>query len=77
MRDAGVVVASAPLLYRSLRWGRHLELFVLDTRSYRDPNSALDSQQQPKTMLGSEQLAWLKDGLASSSATWKVIVSSV
>ena len=70
-------VASAPRLYRSLRWGRHLELFVLDTRSYRDANSALDSQQQPKTMLGSEQLAWLKDGLANSSATWKVIVSSV
>ena len=28
-------------------------------------------------MLGAEQLAWLKEGLASSDATWKVIVSSV
>jgi alkaline phosphatase D len=28
-------------------------------------------------MLGREQLAWLKKGLASSDATWKVIVSSV
>ncbi len=70
-------VASAPRLYRSLRWGRHLELFVLDTRSYRDANSAPDSPEQPKTMLGPEQLAWLKDRLASSDATWKVIVSSV
>jgi alkaline phosphatase D len=70
-------IAGAPTLYRSLRWGRHLELFVLDTRSYRDANSAPDSQEQPKTMLGDEQLAWLKDGLASSDATWKVIVSSV
>jgi alkaline phosphatase D len=70
-------VASAPRLYRSLRWGRHLELFVLDTRSYRDANSAPDSEQQPKTMLGREQLAWLKKGLAESDATWKVIVSSV
>jgi alkaline phosphatase D len=70
-------IANAPRLYRSLRWGRHLELFVLDTRSYRDANTAPDSQQQPKTMLGHEQLAWLKDGLAGSDATWKVIVSSV
>jgi alkaline phosphatase D len=70
-------VVSAPRLYRSLRWGRHLELFVLDTHSFRDANSAPDSPQQPKTMLGQEQLAWLKDGLARSDATWKVIVSSV
>jgi alkaline phosphatase D len=64
-------------LYRSLRWGSHLELFVLDTRQYRDANFAPDSAAQPKTMLGGQQLAWLKGGLASSDATWKVIVSSV
>ena len=71
-------IATAPeRLYRSLRWGRHLELFVLDTRSYRDANFADDDPASPKTMLGPEQLAWLKAGLASSDATWKVIVSSV
>jgi alkaline phosphatase D len=64
-------------LYRSLRWGRHLELFVLDTRQYRDANAAADSPDRPKTMLGREQLTWLKESLASSDATWKVIVSSV
>jgi alkaline phosphatase D len=70
-------IGTAPRLYRSLRWGRHLELFVLDTRSFRDANFAQDSPEQPKTMLGHEQLAWLESGLASSNATWKVIVSSV
>jgi alkaline phosphatase D len=71
-------VASAPRLYRSFRWGRHLELFVLDTRSFRDANSAQDSAADPKTMLGAEQLEWLKEGLAANAdATWKVIVSSV
>jgi alkaline phosphatase D len=70
-------VTSAPRLYRSLRWGRHLELFVLDTRSHRDANTAVDSPEQPKSMLGHEQLAWLKQSLARSDATWKVIVSSV
>jgi alkaline phosphatase D len=70
-------IETAPTLYRSLRWGRHLELFVLDTRRYRDANFAPDTGAQPKSMLGAEQLAWLKEGLASSDATWKVIVSSV
>ena len=64
-------------LYRSIRYGANLELIVLDTRQYRDANSTLDDQPRPKSMLGAEQLAWLKTTLASSSATWKVVVSSV
>ena len=35
-------------LYRSLRWGRHMELFVLDTRQYRDANGAADSADPPE-----------------------------
>ena len=36
------VAANTPKrLYRSLRWGKHLELFVLDTRQYRDANAAI------------------------------------
>jgi alkaline phosphatase D len=72
------VAANTPKrLYRSLRWGKHLELFVLDTRQYRDANGAFDIADRPKTMLGREQLTWLKESLAASDATWKVIVSSV
>jgi alkaline phosphatase D len=72
------VAANTPKrLYRSLRWGKHVELFVLDTRQYRDANAASDSPDRPKTMLGREQLTWLKERLAASDATWKVIVSSV
>lgn len=64
-------------LYRSLRWGAHLELFVLDTRSYRDPRYRRDTDAVPKTMLGAAQKAWLLDGLRRSTATWQVVVSSV
>jgi alkaline phosphatase D len=64
-------------LYRSLRWGKNLELFVLDARQYRDPNFETDTDAHPKTMLGREQLTWLKEKLAASDAKWKVIVSSV
>jgi len=64
-------------LYRTLRWGKHFELFVLDTRQYRDANIEADDDALRKTMLGREQLTWLKEKLKSSDATWKMIVSSV
>jgi len=64
-------------LYRSVRWGKHLEIFVLDTRSYRDANSQKDDPRHPKTMLGREQVDWLKRSVLGSDATWKVIISSV
>jgi len=56
-------------IYRSFRWGRALELFLLDTRQYRDP--------QKGTMLGEKQKKWLLDGLSSSSALFKFIGTSV
>jgi alkaline phosphatase D len=58
-------------IYGSFRWGKHVELFVLDTRQYRDPNVEIDE----KTLLGAEQLAWLKESLAASDATWKLLAS--
>lgn len=64
-------------LYRNVRWGRHVELFLLDTRQYRDANAADDSVERPKTMLGREQATWLKAKLKASDATWKFIVTGV
>lgn len=72
-----IAAATPKRLYRNLRWGRHVELFVLDTRQYRDANFMPDDELAPKSMLGREQLAWLKAKLVASDATWKVIVSSV
>jgi alkaline phosphatase D len=62
-------------LYRRVRWGRLVELFILDTRQYRSDNSTPDGPG--KTMLGAAQRRWLVDGVTSSTATWKVVVSSV
>jgi alkaline phosphatase D len=62
-------------LYRSVRWGRLLEVFILDTRQYRSPNSELDGPG--KTMLGPAQRRWLIEGVAASTALWKVVVSTV
>ncbi len=62
-------------LYRTVRAGADLEVFILDTRQYRSRN--VDQDGPAKTMLGEKQLQWLLSGLAESTATWKVIVTSV
>jgi alkaline phosphatase D len=62
-------------LYRSVRWGRLLEVFILDTRQYRSPNREPDGQA--KTMLGPAQRRWVIEGVAASTAVWKVVVTSV
>ncbi len=62
-------------LYRAVRAGVDLEVFILDTRQYRSRNA--DQDGSAKTMLGEKQLQWLLTGLAESTATWKVIVTSV
>ena len=62
-------------LYRQFRWGALLEVFILDVRQYRSPNTAPDGPG--KTMLGPAQRRWLMDAVAGSTAVWKVVVSSV
>jgi alkaline phosphatase D len=62
-------------LYRSFRWGSLLEVFILDTRQYRSPNTEVDGPA--KTMLGAAQRRWLIQSVTNSRATWKIVVSSV
>ncbi|HEX9734365.1 MAG TPA: alkaline phosphatase D family protein [Thermoanaerobaculia bacterium] len=64
-------------IYRSFRWGRDIELFLLDARSYRSVNDLSERPDHTKTMLGEAQLAWLIDGLTRSDASWKVVSSDV
>ncbi len=62
-------------LYRALRWGALLEVFVLDTRQYRSGNCRPDGPG--KTMLGAAQRRWLVEAVAASPARWKAVVSSL
>jgi alkaline phosphatase D len=61
--------AEADRIYRSFRWGQAMELFLLDTRQYRDPAAG--------TILGKAQKDWLFKGLAGSSAIFKFVATSV
>lgn len=51
-------------------WG-DCDFFMLDNRYYRDPNKL---KKDNKTILGKEQLDWLKDALISSNANFKFVV---
>ncbi len=66
-------------VYRKISYGPLLDVFVLDMRSYRGPNTAnLQTVESAKTaFLGKEQVAWLQDGLKNSKAVWKVIAADM
>ncbi|CAL9362788.1 Alkaline phosphatase D [Streptomyces sp. enrichment culture] len=64
-------------VYRVLRQGPLLDVFVLDMRTYRNANSSGDQTVDPQGILGREQLEWLKRELARSRAVWKVIAADM
>ncbi|MFF8731460.1 alkaline phosphatase D family protein [Streptomyces sp. NPDC015171] len=64
-------------VYRVLRQGPLLDVFVLDMRTYRNANSADDQTVDPQGILGREQLEWLKRELSRSRAVWKVIAADM
>ncbi len=69
-------------LWRHLPYGELLDVFMLDCRVYdRDifPEDTDDPRYQDTTQrfLGSEQLSWLIDNLANSTARYKLIGSSL
>ena len=66
-------------IYRSFKYGPSLEIFMIDMRSYRGPNTEnRQTEQSAETaFLGNAQVRWLKNQLRKSTATWKVIASDM
>lgn len=66
-------------VYRKYSYGPLLEVFVLDMRSYRGPNTYnRQTERSGETdYLGAPQIAWLKESLRRSTARWKVIASDM
>jgi alkaline phosphatase D len=67
--------AAGEVRYRNWRYGAHVECFMLDCRRFRSANAMADGPG--KTMLGDTQRAWFLDALGKSSATWKLVFTSV
>lgn len=61
-------------MYRKISHGPLLDLFVLDFRGNADSGAVSASEG---TVLGREQLDWLKRELAASRATWKLLTNSL
>ncbi len=59
--------------WRTFRWGKALQVWLVEGRDFRSPNSAPDGPA--KTIWGAEQKAWLKKTVLESDADWKVLVS--
>jgi alkaline phosphatase D len=57
--------------YQSVSWGKDLQIWILEGRDYRSPNSMADGPN--KTILGAQQKAWLFKTLKESQAAFKLI----
>ncbi|WP_175407540.1 alkaline phosphatase [Streptomyces sp. TRM64462] len=67
-------------VYRRLRYGKLADLHLLDLRSFRSQQTSVGSgavDDPERTITGRAQLDWLKAGLASSDATWRLVGTSV
>ncbi|WP_369217050.1 alkaline phosphatase D family protein, partial [Streptomyces flavofungini] len=67
-------------VYRRVRYGRLADLHLLDLRSFRSEQAGTGSgkvDDPERTITGRAQLDWLKAGLASSDAVWKLVGTSV
>lgn len=72
-------------IHRRLRFGKLLEMNVLDTRQYRSDQACGDGRKRScsahqapsRTLLGGAQKQWLKESLATADATWNVMAQQV
>jgi alkaline phosphatase D len=66
-------------IYRAFGYGPLLDIFMLDERSYRGPNTPnrQTAASDETSFLGDAQTAWIKQRLLASKARWKVIASDM
>ena len=66
-------VPMGDLTYRTIRWGQGLQIWLVEGRLYRSPNTMADGPD--KTIWGAEQLAWLQRTIEQSDAAFRVLIS--
>jgi alkaline phosphatase D len=65
---------STDTTYKTIRWGKDLQIWILEGRRYRSKNTDEDGPE--KTILGEAQKEWLFSTINASDAAAKVIVSA-
>lgn len=60
--------------YRRIRWGKDLELWLVEGREFRSPNTAPDGHD--KSIWGEEQKEWFVSTVNESDATFKILFTA-
>ncbi len=66
--------ALASSQYRTVRWGKHLQVWMVEGRDFRTARTK-EAKGAP-TIWGGPQIAWLERTLAASDATFRVLITS-
>lgn len=59
--------------YRTIRWGKDLQVWLVEGRDFRSPNNMPDGPD--KTIWGKQQKKWFFDTVSKSDATFRVLIS--
>jgi alkaline phosphatase D len=59
--------------YRTIRWGKDLQVWMVEGREFRSPNEEPDGPD--KTIWGQEQMEWFQKSLEASKASFKILVT--
>lgn len=75
-----VVTATNRHIYRRLRYGKLLELSMLDLRTYRDQETSRFSKRSESdqvSITGRAQMEWATGGITTSTTRWQLVGNSV
>jgi alkaline phosphatase D len=64
---------TGPRPYRTVRWGKHVQIWLMEGREYRSPNTQPDGPT--KSIWGAAQKAWFFQTFAESDATFRILIS--
>jgi alkaline phosphatase D len=59
--------------YRTFRWGKDVQVWMVEGRDYRSANT--DPDGPAKSIWGPEQVAWFKETAQMSDATFRILIS--
>jgi alkaline phosphatase D len=59
--------------FRSIRWGKDLEVWLVEGREFRSDNKMEDGEE--KSIFGKEQREWLRKSIETSDASFKILMS--
>ena len=59
--------------YRTIRWGKDLQIWMVEGRDFRSPNTMMDGPE--KSIWGKEQKEWFFRTFRESDATFRVLIS--